>query len=459
LRAPLPASDEPGPVAKSRTSGKPVLVLGLGSSGDAAARLLVRQGRSVVVVDSSRTRRLREKAEALAGMGVQVLLGRRALPKTDFETAVVSPGIRPDSPWMKDLAARNVPVMSEFEFGAENCVCPLLAVTGSNGKSTLVALCADILAAAGFRVRTAGNCEPPVSAIAPVSNALDWIVAEVSSFQLETARAFRPRVGVLINLNPNHLDRHGTMAAYEKCKKTLFAGMGFGDTAIVPERLAAKWRRLAPEARWVCFGTGKGADFRFAPGRIEFKDGVLDISGSWFDNPVMGLTAAAAAAATAACGAPASLVAERVRAFRPLPHRFNVVAQIRGVRFIDDSKATNLAAMESAVAMAGRNVLLIAGGLLKESGLGRVARALRQRVRRAYLIGSGARKLAKAWRGMVPCSVCGVLERAVREAWRDARPGDTILLSPGGASFDQFGSFEERGEMFRRLALKTGGAR
>ncbi len=436
---------------------RPILVLGLGSSGEAAARLLTRKGKSVVVVDSERSRGLREKAAALERQGVEVLLGRRELPKMDFELAVASPGVTADSPWLRELAKRKVDVISEFELGASNCACPILAVTGSNGKSTLVSLCNDVLAAAGLRVSIAGNCEPPMCAVAPVSHSLDWIVAEVSSFQLETVRNFRPRIGVLVNLNPNHLDRHKTMAAYRKCKMNLFARMGSGDTAIVPEHFARKWRRIAPEARWVAFGSGRPADFRLADGRIEFAGGAVTIRGTRFDNPVMGLTAAAVTAAAAACGVPASLVGERLRLFQPLPHRFNIVAERHGVRFIDDSKATNLAATESAVIMAGCNVRLIAGGLLKEKKLDGIAKTLRQRVKRAYLIGAGAGKLERAWRRIVPCVVCGTLRRAVRKAWRDACPGDTILLSPAGASFDQFDSFEERGRLFVKLAQEMGG--
>jgi UDP-N-acetylmuramoylalanine--D-glutamate ligase len=357
------------------------------------------------------------------------------------------------------MVSLGVPLVSEIDIGAARCRCPILAVTGSNGKSTLAKLCGDALRAAGYRIAVGGNFGDPLSDLAMRSAKVDWVVAEVSSFQLELATSFHPRVGVLLNLNPNHLDRHRGMAAYRQAKSRIFMNMNGRDTGIVPPGLLPVMRRLSGRGGgWVTFGAETAADVRYMPHSVTCgtgrRGGSVSIAGTYFDNAVYGITAAAAVAAVRACGASADCVARVARTFEPLGHRMTRVCEVAGVLFVDDSKATNLGAMEAGLRMCDRPVRLIAGGLLKETDLGWVKNTIAKTVRRIYLIGDAALRMERAWRRAAPCSRCRSVGQAVRHAWRDASAGETVLLSPGCASFDQFDGYEDRGTKFRESVVK-----
>jgi UDP-N-acetylmuramoylalanine--D-glutamate ligase len=269
---------------------------------------------------------------------------------------------------------------------------------------------------------------------------------------METVRRFRPAVAVLLNIHPNHLDRHPDMAAYTALKTRIFADLRTRDHGVAPLGLAGAARGAGGTCRLTTFGVEPGADFRYAAGRVRYAAATgeeeISFDGTHFANDILGLTAAAASAAMRACGVDTRCVELAARRFEPLPHRMAEVAVVRGVRFVDDSKATNLAATAAAVRMCGGPVRLIAGGLLKETELRPAIEPLAGTVRAAYLIGDAARKLEGAWREVIPCSVCGDLRSAVREAWKEARGGETVLLAPGCASFDQFRGYDERGERF-----------
>ena len=431
---------------------KTALVLGLGASGEAAARLLRRQGAQVTLVDKGNTADIEQRALALRGEGVEVLTQSTELPGGEFELGVLSPGIDSNGPWVMECRRRGIPVISELELGWRHLPGRVLAVTGSNGKSTLVKLCRDALRAAGLKAEAGANFGTPLSTLALLDPAPDWIVAEVSSFQLETVDLFSPDVAILLNINPNHLDRHGTLEEYRAMKLRLFRRMGDGQTAVVPlEGLDDEVRAAIPAVcRRSTFGLALSADVRYANGVIEGGSLAepVTISGTAFDNEVMGLTAAACVAAIQGCGVDPQCVAAAARHFERLPHRMQTVAVIRDVTFINDSKATNLAAMAAALRMGVGPVRLIAGGLLKEKDLGGVKKILVKRVSGVYVIGKFSREMALAWQDAVPCAICTGLKDAVDRAWRDAKAGETILLSPGCASFDQFKSFEDRGEQF-----------
>ena len=433
-----------------------VLVLGLGASGVAAAELLAGEGAHVVAADRCRSAELAEKAATLEARGVSVRLGADGLPGERFDVCIASPGFAPDSEWIRKVEARGTEVISELELGASRCRCPMVAVTGSNGKSTLVKLVAESLAAGECRVEIGGNYGVPLSAFAAKSGALDWIVVEVSSFQLEKVRMFRPRVGVLLNVNPNHLNRHGDFATYVGLKSRLFARLEPDDTAAVLDVNIEEIRRLSGgRGRWVSFGISEGADYVYREGIIRRRGGpergAASVEGTLFANDVMGVTASAAVAVAEACGLSGGCVERAARAFQALPHRMSRIATVRGVTFIDDSKATNLAAMAAALDMCEGPVRLIAGGQMKEDDLQSVRTRLARKVKAAYLIGEAAPRMAEAWSGAVTCRPCATLEKACRDAWADALAGETILLSPAGASFDQFKSYEERGNRFIEL--------
>jgi UDP-N-acetylmuramoylalanine--D-glutamate ligase len=433
------------------------LVLGLGVSGESAAMLLLHEGARVTVVDRAIDGdELKQRAREIEKAGGSVALGIDELPKEEFEVAVVSPGIPADSDWVKAIEADGVPVISELELGASRCSSPILAVTGSNGKSTMAKLCGETFAVAGKRAVVAGNYGLPLCEAVISGTDYDAVVVEVSSFQLERVRTFHPRVGVLLNVQPDHLDRHGNLEAYHRVKSRLFSGMEDDDVGIVLESCLASTARLSGGGnRWITFGLSAEADYRFANESVTFKEdggrGEVSLAGTCFANEVMGLTAAAATAAVREFGVRAGDVERTAADFVPLPHRMTEIRAVGGVRFVNDSKATNLAALDAALKIAGPGIRLIAGGLLKEKNLESVKELLAKKVRKVYLIGKAAEMMAEAWTDVVDCCMCSELENAVRTAWSDVAPGETVLLSPGCASFDQFKNFEDRGTQFERI--------
>lgn len=430
------------------TSGR-ALVLGLGSSGEAAASLLLRRGARVTIIDAQSNPSLETRATILRKAGACVTTGAGGIPDEAYDLAVLSPGIPASAPWVTALQARGVPVVSELELGWQACRSRILAITGSNGKSTLVKFCRESLVSSGLTAEAGGNFGRPLSALALLDPAPDWIVAEVSSFQLETVDRFAPDVGILLNLNPNHLDRHGTMDVYTAMKARLFARQAAGQTAVLPCDAPEAVRSAVPAAaRRVTFGLTDTSDYRYEKGAVTGGSSRVPLVGTIFDNEVMGVTAAACVAAMEGGGVHLGGVEVAAKAFERLPHRMQTVAVVGGVTFIDDSKATNLAALSAGIRMAGAPVRLIAGGLLKETQLDSVKKILVNQVRGVYIIGKYSRLMASAWKDCVPCSECGGLREAVNRAWSEAQAGEVVLLSPGCASFDQFKSFEDRGEQF-----------
>ncbi len=429
-----------------------ILVLGCGESGAAAARLLRAEGADVRVLDSGDSPALRQRAELLAREGARVELNSGPdIPDESFQMAVVSPGVPLSSRWIQTLQSRGIPMVSELEAGwLRRPPCRVAAITGSNGKSTAVKWLAEALSAGGLRAVPAGNYGTPVSEVVLRERSLDWLVLEVSSFQLETVDAFRADIGILLNVHPNHLDRHPDFSAYLRTKARLFSRTEPGDVCLVHEAVAAAAREMAGgQGRWLTFGVEPSSDFRLVMGRVQSgADALADVKGTWFDNDVLGQTAAAVVGALTACGLPPTLAEVSARAFQPLPHRMQLVAESNGVRFVDDSKATNLAAMAAALRMTKGSVRLIAGGLLKESNLASVKGLLKDRVKAVYLIGTAARAMAANWSDVVRCVPCETLDCAVDRAAADAVAGDTVLLAPACTSFDQFQSYKERGERF-----------
>jgi UDP-N-acetylmuramoylalanine--D-glutamate ligase len=409
---------------------KKVLILGAGRSGRAAEALLRSEGAEILVLD--------EADCDFSSFKLQV---------SGFKppVAVISPGFSVDHPWVKDLAARGIPLLSELELGWSRRHCPVIAVTGSNGKSTVVKWIADALTQAGKTAVPCGNYGLPVSAAVMLPEVPDWLVVEVSSFQLETVKEFHPHIGVLLNVLPNHLDRHGDLETYRALKMRLFENMTEENTAIVPFCVD-----LRPFAVKKTFGVEKDASYRFVDGKV----GEVDLSGTYFDNEVLGAAAASVVAVGEACGISTTVLESSAKKFEPLPHRMQTVAEIDGIRFVDDSKATNLAAMCAALRMSRGRVHLIAGGRAKENDFSFAKDLLAQRVSRLYLIGEASTAMQSAWEKTVECIPCQTLERAVAVAWGNAGPGDTVLLSPACTSFDQFGSFAERGEAFAREAAR-----
>jgi UDP-N-acetylmuramoylalanine--D-glutamate ligase len=276
-----------------------------------------------------------------------------------------------------------------------------------------------------------------------------WIL-EVSSFQLETSSRFCPDVGVLLNILPNHLDRHGTMASYTRCKAKLFAACGAGATGLVPlEWLEPMQVQSGAQLRWQTFGTSAQATAWYRDGWIHLADGLkVDIRGTLYDHAVTGAAAAAALLALQAFGVDAGHAVDALRDMEPLPHRLQWAGQIGDIPCYNDSKATNLAALQAAVLRSPAPVRLIAGGLPKQKDFTSVQEVLAERVCSVYLIGKASEEMFAAWSDCVPCRRCGTLDQALQSAAKDAQKGECILLAPGCASFDQFCNYAERGEHF-----------
>ncbi len=432
------------------------LVLGLGASGAAAAALLRREGSRVTAWEA---RPADGAVERWARDGVRVSAGTDEPAPGDADLCVVSPGIPAEHPWIRLARERGLRIVPEFELGWSRFHGRVAAVTGSNGKSTAVKWMAECLAAAGRRALPAGNYGLPVCDAVARAERPEWLVLELSSFQLELAAAFRADIAILLNLTPNHLDRHPDLEAYARAKARLFARVGDADVCLAPRAWLPRMRAAASgRGRWFSFGPSAEDDYRWRPGGILHGGApMLDIAGSPFDNAVLGPHAAAVAGGLHAGGLPLDAAAGAAKRFRPLPHRMEEVATVRGVRYVNDSKATTLAALRAGIQMAGAPVRLIAGGLLKEAELDCVKEMLALRVRGLYLIGKSANAMAGRWSGCAPIRLSETLERAVGEASADAQAGEVVLLSPGCASFDQFRNYEERGEQFRRMALLLAG--
>lgn len=432
-----------------RYDNRNALILGAGRSGQAAARLIQARGGRASVVDAA----WRPDVRSMLGHeGFSCLTADRDhLPDGAYDLVVASPSIPLTHPWILTARDRGLALISELELGSVYWRGESVAITGSKGKSSVVKCLTDTLTRAGRRAVTAGNYGTPLSARVlecPDGGADTLAVVEVSSFQMEHTRTFAPRLAAILNLQADHLDRHGSMEAYAALKRRLFQAQRPGCRAYLPWGLSplgvpagVTLERFGPEA-WV--------DWRYTPGAVLHSDAAIPIRGP-FDNPVLGSAAALLCAMLTALGLPPEAIADGLAAYEPLPHRMQRLGETRGVAFIDDSKATSLAATQAALRMVGRNVRLIAGGQLKEDDLDFLAPELAAAARKAYLIGEAQAPLFDAWRPHLPCAQCGTLQDAVRAAFAEAEPGDTLLLSPGCASFDQFPGMAARGDAFRAL--------
>jgi len=386
-----------------------VLVLGLARQGTAAADALERRGVRVVRAD----RKLGNDDD------VALLDGVEAVVKTG--------GAPNDAPLVVAAIDRGIPIWSDAEVAARVLPNPLVAVTGTNGKTTTTALLAQMLDAPA-----AGNIGLALCALDGEVAPDRWIVAELSSFQLEHAHTLRPRIAVLLNLEPDHLDRHGSFEAYREAKLRVFARQQPEDVAIVPRGFA---------------------DVPGAARRVEFAADDELPAEPLIPGAHNRENAAAATAAARAAGASDAAIADALRSFPGVPHRLELVLERGGVRYVNDSKATNVAAALRALAAYDAPLLLIAGGRGKGESFAPLAEAAAGRVRRAFLIGETAAELARAL-ASVAHEVSGELATAVAAATAAAAPGDVVLLSPACASYDQFRDFEQRGDEFRRLALE-----
>jgi UDP-N-acetylmuramoylalanine--D-glutamate ligase len=443
-----------------------VLVYGLGLSGRAAARLLLGRGVAVVGVDTKPADKLdltdltdrpdRSTFELLAGSELE------QLPPGSFDAVVVSPGVPMDRPLLEDARRRGLPVIAEVELASPFVNGPIVAITGSNGKSTTTALTGAMLRAAGLPVEVCGNIGVPLVGLMDGPPGRVFVV-ELSSFQIEGIVSLKPRAAALLNLSEDHLDRYGSMAAYAAAKKRLFLTMDADGIAVLnaddPEAADVE-----TEARKRWFSRrGRVQDGCWADADGRVMEAVPGESNAWgielfhaSDVPLAGVhnleNAMAAALLARAIGAEPEEIRRGLQGFQGLPHRMQRAGEKDGVTWYDDSKGTNPGAtLKSLEGFADGTVHIILGGRNKGADLASLTPLLRQKARRAYLIGEAAEEFAQALGDAVPFERAGTLERAVRSAAAQARPGEAVLLSPACASFDQFRNFVHRGESFQAL--------
>jgi UDP-N-acetylmuramoylalanine--D-glutamate ligase len=452
--------------------GKKVLVVGLGRSGVAAARLCAARGAQVTVTDKQPAEALTAALAQIPPAARQELGGHRAETFLASDIIVLSPGVSP-LPEVEAARQRGASITGELELASWFVDAPLVAITGTNGKSTTTTLCGAILAANGRPTFVGGNLGVPFAEAVgtPAAESGGACVLEVSSFQLETVVSFRPQVAVLLNISPDHLDRHPTLDAYVAIKARIFAAQTPADFAVVNlddplVETAAKGirsqcvpistRRPLVTGGWI---EGDVLCVRLPGGPIEYYPAHLPglVGRHNLENALAALVAGRLAGALPA-EARLALVA-----FRPLAHRMEMVGEVDGVFFYDDSKGTNVGAAVAAIDRFPRPVVLIAGGRDKGGSYEPLAQVMKQAGRGAVLIGEAAPKLREALAPVVPVEIAGSMEAAVAQAATMARSGDAVLLSPACSSFDMFRNYEHRAEVFRAavkaLMVQRGGGR
>lgn len=443
-----------------------IVVLGLGRSGMAAAQHIAAHadaGVRVSVYDAAYGPALEERAQLLRSAGIEVELGASDVA-SGAALVVASPGIPPASPLMRSALCTGAPVISEIELAYRVSRSPWLAVTGTNGKTTTTMLVAHLLRTAGIPCETVGNIGDPAIGIAGDTGEATVLVTEVSSFQLALTERFHPHVSVLLNVTPDHIDWHGSLEAYARDKGRVFANQGPGDVAVIDiddpgaaafvEPVAGQGVRVIRVSLGAPCDDGAGV----IGGRLVVRRGDRETVLVAADElAIRGehnvSNALAASAAALAAGADPDSVREGLRTFRPVAHRLEPVGEVGGAEYFNDSKATNPdAVLKALTAFDDRPLIVLLGGRNKGNDFRGLAEAVAARCRAAVLFGEAGPQIARAFpEGSLPLVVAGDLAAATDAANDLARPGDVVVLSPACASFDEFSSYEERGERFRDL--------
>ena len=447
-------------------SSRRAVVMGMARSGRAAAAALARRGADVVATD------LKDEPGISEGLPPGVALELGGHTEETFrgcDLLIVSPGIPATNPFIGAALEGGAEVITEVELASRLTRVPIAAVTGTNGKTTTAAMLSGILEEAGFRAPLGGNIgRAMIEVVEEEGEEADFLVCEVSSFQLEWSPTLRPRVAVMTNVSSDHLDRHPDLDEYAEIKARLFANQGPEDAKVVNaddpiaarflgggDQQALAFSRREPPARGAFLG---GGDVILAG-----KEGRRRVCAA-SDLSVPGVhnleNFLAACAAADFLGAGPEAMARLARRFEGMPHRMEIVAEVGGATWVNDSKGTNVGATAMSIQSIEGGVLLIAGGTDKGSDLLPLLGPVRERVRKMYLIGAAAERFGEFFGEIVPVEMAGTLEEAVRRCAAEARAGDTVLLSPACSSFDQFRDFEHRGDAFREMvrALEGEGA-
>lgn len=445
-------------------NNRQALVIGLGSSGLAAGRLLRARGADVTVLDQANTPALQARAAELKELGMAVELSATSLPLRSFDLAVLSPGVPRTSVLVAEVLARQIPLIGELELGFQQSLCLNIAVSGTNGKTTTTELIERVLTHAHRRTVAAGNIGLPICTVVDQTKDLDFLTLEVSSFQLEATRFFRPAVAVLMNITPDHLDRYASLAEYIRAKARLFANQQAFDWAIVQSEALAQIRSLnlpVPSKIITFSANNRRADLYLDRSLLisrlpDWTGLLLDMDECQLRGPHNAENLLAALAVGRVLRVPLEESVAALKSYQPAPHRCEVVATHSGVHFINDSKATNVDAVAKALwSVPGAhgpepNVYLIAGGKDKGLEYHDIGPTLARRVKHAFLLGETREKIRAAWSLFTPCTLVDSLVEAVAKAADAAVAGDVVLLSPACSSFDMFQDYQHRGNVFRQ---------
>lgn len=442
--------------------GKGFVVAGLGKTGIETSRFLLERGADVYATDSAPRDSLSAEVDALEASGAVIETGGHdPAAFLGADSVVLSPGVPLAVPAVARAIEAGVTVMSEVELASRFLRAPIIAVTGSNGKTTTATLINSILEASGKKTFLGGNIGTPLITIAGRDGGLDYIVAELSSFQLQGTSTIKPHIAILLNISPNHLDHHADLAEYVASKMKIFANQTPGDHAVYnssdPEVLSALGALGPLAAHTVPFG-GPGDPTGDATGGVEARGTLITFRAESYELAGMRLRGAhnvenamAAIAAGALCGCPVDIVEDTIRSFEPLPHRIEPVREVCGATFINDSKSTSPAATLRALESFAGPVILIAGGKDKGASFGLLRGAVAGKVKLLIAVGESAGRIRSELAGAVETVEAASLEEGVSMAFGSLAGGDTVLFSPGCSSFDMFGSYIERGRRFKSI--------
>ena len=436
--------------------GKTVLVLGLARTGRECARFLVGQGAKVWVSDMRSANELKAEMDRLVGLPIGYRLGgedKNWLDGVDY--VIPSPGVPMENELLKEATARGIPVLSEIELAFRFFGAPLVAITGTNGKSTTTTLIGEMHKAAGKKVFLGGNLGAPL--IGAATDKWDWGVVEISSFQLEWVEEFRPKIALLLNVTEDHLDRYATFTDYCAAKERIFAAQTNDDVAILNRDDPLVWAmHERVRARVVSFGFSEVRDGVFAGAdEIVWRDGGNEERFSLGRVRIQGVhnveNMMAAIAAAKCAGVSRAVIQQVLERFPGLEHRLEFIREKDGARYYNDSKGTNVGAVVKSLASFSAPVILLAGGVDKGGDYGVLAKEIKQKVRRLILFGAAKDIMAGALGHLTETVIVEDIQSAVRDAAEHARAGDVVLLSPACSSFDQFRNYAERGKVFKNL--------
>jgi UDP-N-acetylmuramoylalanine--D-glutamate ligase len=435
-----------------------ILVVGLARTGVALCRFLAKRGAKVTVTDQAQPGDLADFRRDIRGLGVVEDLGVAQPQWSGYDAIVLSPGVPPELPWLMAARAAGVPVVGELEVAAPFIRRRLIAVSGTNGKTTTTTLLGELLTASGVKTLVGGNIGTPVVSLLGHQEEVDLMVLEVSSFQLDTASHFHPQAAALLNVSPDHLDRYPDFDAYLASKASLFRRQGAGDLRVLnadDPAMAGLDRGLSRAYYFSAtrpLATGAWLNHaalkvRLAGGREEaFPLAHIRLQGRHNLENIM-----AALLLALDAGADPDACREVLATFRGLPHRLEWVADRNGVSFYDDSKGTNVGAVATSLSHFDRPVILIAGGRDKDSDFSLLNDLIAARVKALVLIGETRERLAQVWRGLAPVYLADDMAAAVARAWELSHPGEVVLLSPACASFDMYRDYAHRGQTFQKL--------